>query len=72
MSDEPRFKYGDRVQIITHTPAVVRGRVIELRGPLGPGGGQVYKVLLRRRPYRSTVEVREDQLVLLPPKPAAP
>jgi hypothetical protein len=40
----------------------MRGRVIELRGPLGPGGAMIYRVLVRRKPKPTPIEVREDQL----------
>ena len=66
------FQYGDRVRIITHTPVEERGRVVELRGPLGPNGVQVYRVRLSPKRRRAYVEVREDQLELLPPRPAKP
>lgn len=54
------FKRGDRVKIL-HTTGIC-GRVVELRGPLGPKGAQVYRVMLRKKPKPSYVEVREDQL----------
>lgn len=59
------FKLGDRVRI---RYSKLRGRVIELRGPLGPGGSQIYRLRLNLRPGPSEIEVREDQLVLLPVK----
>ena len=43
-----------------------RGRIVEWRGPLGPGGAQVYRVLVRRKPSKVYIEVREDQIELLP------
>ena len=55
-----RFKRGDRVRIIS--ASTVSGRVVEARGPLGPKGTQVYRVMLRSRPKPEYVEVREDQL----------
>jgi len=58
------FKRGDRVKIL-HT-AGIYGRVVEFRGPLGPNGVQVYRVLLRKKPKPSYVEVREDQLESAP------
>jgi hypothetical protein len=36
------FKLGDRVKI--RLSGGLRGRVVELRGPLGPGGAQIYRV----------------------------
>jgi len=58
------FKLGDRVQI--RRSGGLRGRIVELRGPLGPGGAQIYRVMYRRRPRPAYIEVREDQLVLIP------
>jgi hypothetical protein len=68
----PRFKLGDRVKI---RYSQWRGRIVELRGPLGPGGAQIYRVRVRGKPTPAYTEVREDQLILLPPKakpPASP
>ena len=59
-----RMKRGDRVKIISG--GGLTGRVVELRGPLGPNGMLVYRVILRKRPKPAHVEVREDQLELLP------
>jgi hypothetical protein len=60
--DEP-FKLGDRVKI-RHSD--LRGRIVELRGALGPGGVNIYRVRFRRKPRPAYVEVREDQLVRIP------
>jgi hypothetical protein len=62
------LKLGDRVKIL-HSGGM-RGRIVELRGPLGPGGVQVYRVRVRRKPKSTEIEVREDQLELLPPPPS--
>ncbi len=63
-TSEPRFKVGDRVRILhAHWDP---GPIVELRGPLGPGGAQVYRVRLRGKPRPAYIEVREDQLVLVP------
>jgi hypothetical protein len=70
MPDMPRFQVGDRVRVITHTPSYVWGKVIGLRGPLGPGGAQVYRLRLAPKRPRAYVEVLADQLELLPPTPA--
>jgi hypothetical protein len=43
-----------------------RGRIVELRGPLGPGGAQVYRVRYRGKPRPADVEVLEEQLELIP------
>jgi hypothetical protein len=60
----PQFKLGDQVKI-RHSNW--RGPIVELYGALGPGGAQIYRVRYRRKPP-AYVEVREDQLVLLPPE----
>lgn len=54
---------GDRVKI-RHTTGL-KGRIVELRGPLGPGGVQVYRVRVRRKPKPTYIEVRGDQLEIL-------
>jgi hypothetical protein len=59
-----RFKLGDRVKI--RRSGGLRGRIVELHGPLGPGGAQIYRVMFRRRPRPAYIDVREDQLVLAP------
>ncbi len=43
----------------------MRGRIVELRGPLGPGGAQIYRIRVAFKPKPSYIEVREDQLELL-------
>jgi hypothetical protein len=64
------LKLGDRVKIL-HTDW--RGQIIELRGPLGPRGMQVYRVRVKGKPKPADVEVCEDQLALLPtPQAKAP
>ena len=60
----PLFKYGDRVSI---RYSDMKGPIVELRGALGPGGAQIYRVRVRRKPP-AYIEVREDQLELLPAK----
>lgn len=54
----PVFSIGDRVEIINFG----RGRITELRGPLGPGGAQVYRVIYRRKPKAGYIEVLGSQL----------
>jgi hypothetical protein len=44
------------------------GRIVERRGPLGPGGAQIYGVLVRRKPEPKYIELRENQLELVPAK----
>jgi hypothetical protein len=60
----PHLKLGDRVRIrhSSYPPA----RIIELRGPLGPGGTQVYRVRIRRKPRPIYIELLEDQMELIP------
>ena len=60
----PNLTLGDRVKI--RKSAGLKGRIVELRGPLGPGGAQIYRVQLRRKP-RAYIEVREDQLEIILP-----
>jgi hypothetical protein len=57
------LKRGDRVKITIGSGPI--GRIVELRGPLGPNGMQVYRVLLRKKPKPTYVEVREDQLEII-------
>lgn len=59
----PTFRLNDRV-VIAYSDGM-EGKVIELRGPLGPGGAAVYRVLLRRKPRVEYVEVLGDQLKLV-------
>ncbi len=58
------LKLGDKVRIL-HS-ANLQGRIVELRGPLGPGGVQIYRVRLRRKPKPTYIEVRADQLEVIP------
>ena len=60
----PIFKVGDMVKI--RLSGWKRAKIVELRGPLAPGGVQVYRVIVRRKPSPVYIEVREDQLELLP------
>lgn len=60
----PAFKLGDYVKIrYTEWPPA---RIVELRGPLAPGGVQVYRVRIGLKPRPMYIEVREDQLTLVP------
>lgn len=56
------LRVGDYVTI-PHTtyPA---GRIVESRGPLGPGGAQIYRVRIREKRKPIYIELREDQLEL--------
>ena len=42
-----------------------RAEVAEYRGPLGPKGVRIYRVLVQKKPRRDYIEVREDQLEVL-------
>jgi hypothetical protein len=42
-----------------------RARIAEYRGPLGPKGARIYRVLVQRKPRHVYIEVREDQLEVL-------
>ena len=42
-----------------------RAIVAEYRGPLGPKGARIYRVLVQKKPRRIYIEVREDQLEVL-------
>ena len=46
----------------------MKGRIVEWRGPLGPGGAQIYRIRVQRKPKPVYIEVREDQLEVLPAK----
>jgi hypothetical protein len=59
------LKLGDLVKI-RHYPR--RGRIVELWGALGPGGMNIYRVRVRRKPKPVYIDLREDQLVLIPPE----
>jgi hypothetical protein len=60
------LKLGDRVQVEYYPD--LRGRIVELRGPLGPGGVQIYRVRFPRKPKALYIELREDQLTVIPPE----
>ena len=62
-SDEPLLKLGDRVQMRYHPD--MRGRIVELRGPLGPKGAQVYRIRIPLKPKAMFVELLADQLILI-------
>ena len=42
-----------------------RARIAEYRGPLGPKGARIYRVLVEKKTRRVYIEVREDQLEVL-------
>ena len=57
------MKVGDRVRIRHYGGQ--RGRIVEYRGALGPKGAHIYRVAVGRRPQRSYIELRQDQLELI-------
>jgi hypothetical protein len=42
------------------------GRIVELRGPLGPGGASVYRVMVQRKPTASYIELLGNQIEAAP------
>ncbi|HKI30256.1 MAG TPA: hypothetical protein VKA46_00090 [Gemmataceae bacterium] len=58
------LKLGDRVTVRLWPN--MRGRIVELCGPLGPGGVQIYRVRFPLKPKSDYMELREDQLILIP------
>jgi len=59
------FNLGDRVRIKHYARGLAR--VVELRGALGPGGEEVYRVRVGRKPYASHIELMESQLEMVSP-----
>jgi hypothetical protein len=57
-------KVGDIVRVRLYREMV--GKVVELRGPLGPGGLQVYRVRFPRKPKPTFIELSADQLEMVP------
>jgi hypothetical protein len=64
------LKIGDRVKIRNYAGKV--GRIVELRGALGPGGAPIFRVLVQRRPIASYIELRGDQLEAAPATESVP
>jgi hypothetical protein len=61
----PALKLGDYVRILhTEWPP---GRIVRERGPLGPGGAQVYRVRIGVKPRPIYVELLAEQMELAPP-----
>ncbi len=54
------LKIGTIVRV--HDSGDGRARIVEFRGPLGPKGARVYRILVRRKPQPAYIEVLEDQL----------
>ena len=55
---DPVFSLGDHVEIMHFGT----GRITALRGPLGPSGEQVYRVIYRRKPKAGYIEVLGNQI----------
>jgi len=65
----PTFKLGDYVRI-RHS-SWPRSRIVELRGPLGPGGCEIYRVRIGPKRDRHYIELRGDQLEPYPEEDAS-
>lgn len=61
------FAVGTFVRIPNSGYGRARAQIIEYRGPLGPNGTRIYGVLIGKKPA-SYIELREDQLEVVPPK----
>jgi hypothetical protein len=55
------LELGTRVKI-RHSSGML-GRIVELRGPLGPDGAHIYLVRVWRKPKPRYIELRGDQLL---------
>ena len=64
----PIYEVGDIVEIRHYDHQ--KAKIVELRGPLGPGGVQIYRVRVRGRQPRVYIELREDQLILIRKRPS--
>jgi hypothetical protein len=67
----PRFNLGDRIKMRYSNGA--RARIVEVRGPIGLGCVQMYRIMEVRkvpgtRPIRTYIDVMEDQLEPIPAK----
>lgn len=51
---------GDHVRIKHYAGKL--GKIVELRGALGPDGASVYRVLVNRKPTPSYIELLDNQL----------
>jgi len=59
-----KFQVGNRVKILNS--AFGTAEVVELRGPFGPQGAQVYRLRVRKKPRPAYIEVLEEQMELVP------
>jgi hypothetical protein len=57
------LKIGARVKIRNLGGQI--GKIVEFRGALGPKGAPIYRVLIRRKPRRDYIELRDDQMELV-------
>jgi hypothetical protein len=57
------LKDGTAVRILNSSYS--RAWIAEYRGPLGPKGARVYRILVEKKPRRVYIEVLEDQLEVL-------
>jgi hypothetical protein len=60
----PSLKIGSVVKI--RNSGYRPGRIVEYRGLLGPGGTPIFRVRVRAKPHPAYIEVREDQLEVIP------
>ncbi len=59
------FKGCDKVRIKNYAGNV--GKIVEYRGPLGPGGAPVYRVQVKRKPNISYIELLGSQIEVVSP-----
>jgi hypothetical protein len=60
MPEPSKFKVGQRVKLVTQAGRV--GKIAEYRGPLGPKGAKLYRVMIRQKPRPGYVEVVEANM----------
>lgn len=63
----PIFNVGDIVRTV-RPYSRLKGRIVELRGPLGPNRAQIYGIKYGPKGARQYTELREDQLEIVPHK----
>jgi hypothetical protein len=61
------LKVGDQVRIL-NSGFTTSAKIVEFRGPLGPGGMRIYRVRVRGKPTPIYGEFREDQLEVIAEK----
>ena len=61
----PTFDVGDIVRTV-RPYGRLKGRIVELRGPLGPNRAQIYRIKYGPKGARAYTELREDQLEIVP------